>query len=97
MCFIIVKYLIWNVFRCRSIIAIEHEDVLARNNVEDWSLTLTPHATVKLCQISRVDFFKLAEINDGVSLYKICTADMRNSAIIGPGYSGLKAGSIDEV
>src|SRR5579859_5600735 len=95
--FIIGKYLIRAFRRCRSIVAIEHQDVLTRNNIEQRCLALTPYATIKLCQNSGVDFFKLAEINDGISLDKICAADMRNGAIIGPGNLRSKVGGIDEV
>lgn len=94
---IIGKYLIWIIPRRRTIIAIEHQNILTRNNIEQRCLPLTPYATIKLCQSSGVDFFELAEINDGISLDKICAADMRNGAIIGPGNRRLKAGGIDEV
>src|SRR5947209_8889989 len=97
MLFIIGNYLIREFRRCRSIIAIEHQNVLTRNNIEQRCLPLTPYATIKLCQSSGVDFFELAEINDGISLDKICAADMRNGAIIGPGNHGSKVGGIDEV
>src|SRR5260370_27424298 len=95
--FIIEKYLVWIIPRRRTIIAIEQQNILTRNDIEQRCLALAPYATIKLCQSRGINLFELAEIDDGVSLYKICAADMRNRAVIGPGNHRLKARSIDEV